>query len=346
MARTYRLHRPAASGAPRIDYAEELNPQQCEAVTAPPGPSLVIAGAGSGKTRTLTYRVAYLLENGRASRSRSCCSPSRTRPRARCSTASPTCCPTATQGIWGGTFHSIGQPHPPAPRRRRRLSHRLHHHGSRGSGGPAQDRAGRLGHRPQGQALSQGARCWATSSASRSTPRAASRRCSRRAIEYFLPLTAEITGLAHQYELKKKAVNSLDFDDLLDKCAETPPPGRRRRGPLSAAVPVRSRRRVPGHQPAAGRVHRPARRASSQRHGGGRRRAVDLLVARREFRKHPRFPEAISRRALYKIETNYRSTPEILALANAAIAANDAAIRKGTPRLAAGRRAEAGRWCR
>ena len=47
-----------------VNYADELNPQQCAAVTAPPGPALVIAGAGSGKTRTLTYRVGFLLEQG------------------------------------------------------------------------------------------------------------------------------------------------------------------------------------------------------------------------------------------------------------------------------------------
>jgi len=47
-----------------INYIKELNESQCAAVTYNDGPSLVIAGAGSGKTRVLTYKIAYLLENG------------------------------------------------------------------------------------------------------------------------------------------------------------------------------------------------------------------------------------------------------------------------------------------
>ena len=48
----------------RIPYKKELNPSQWEAVNFTQGPLLVIAGAGSGKTRTLTYRVARLVEEG------------------------------------------------------------------------------------------------------------------------------------------------------------------------------------------------------------------------------------------------------------------------------------------
>ena len=46
------------------DYIQELNEGQRAAVLYNDGPSLVIAGAGSGKTRVLTYKIAYLLENG------------------------------------------------------------------------------------------------------------------------------------------------------------------------------------------------------------------------------------------------------------------------------------------
>jgi len=65
--KSYVLRRSEDSESPSklsLDYAQALNPQQLSAVTAEDGPALVIAGAGSGKTRTLIYRVAYLIDKG------------------------------------------------------------------------------------------------------------------------------------------------------------------------------------------------------------------------------------------------------------------------------------------
>lgn len=64
MARRFVLKPEAEAPVTRltVDYAGQLNPQQYAVVTAGGGPILVVAGAGTGKTRTLVYRVAYLVE--------------------------------------------------------------------------------------------------------------------------------------------------------------------------------------------------------------------------------------------------------------------------------------------
>src|SRR5436305_10650837 len=107
MSRDYVLRPVPAEVHLQIDYAGELNEQQFAAVTAPPGPSLVIAGAGSGKTRTLTYRVAYLLEQG--------IPPERILLLTFTNKAAREMMRRVSDlvgqelgGLWGGTFHSIG----------------------------------------------------------------------------------------------------------------------------------------------------------------------------------------------------------------------------------------------
>src|ERR1700742_935586 len=107
MARQYTLQRSPAPAGSRIDFAAELNAQQHAAVTAPPGPALVIAGAGSGKTRTLTYRVGFLLEQG--------IPPDRILLLTFTNKAAKEMMRRVSDllgrdlpELWGGTFHSIG----------------------------------------------------------------------------------------------------------------------------------------------------------------------------------------------------------------------------------------------
>src|ERR671933_1651046 len=62
--RVYQPRVREAAQPPRLDFAAELNPEQCAAATFGDGPLLIIAGAGTGKTRTLVYRVAHLIDRG------------------------------------------------------------------------------------------------------------------------------------------------------------------------------------------------------------------------------------------------------------------------------------------
>src|SRR6184192_4153550 len=107
MSRDYVLEPFRAAVHLQIDYARELNEQQHAAVTAPPGPALVIAGAGSGKTRTLTYRVAYLLEQG-ISEDRILLLTFTNKAAKEMMRRVADLLGQELPSLWGGTFHSVG----------------------------------------------------------------------------------------------------------------------------------------------------------------------------------------------------------------------------------------------
>ncbi len=309
---------PPPSGS-RIDYASELNAQQFAVVTAPPGGALVIAGAGSGKTRTLIYRVAYLLEQG----------------------IPPECVLLLTftnkaaremmgrverlleggvPGLWGGTFHSIGN------RALRRHAHLL---------GYESDFT--ILDRDDARELLRLCREEAKTDATAALPKndvladifslAVNKDQSiadliEEEFDYFVECADEISKLNAAYQARKKAANAMDFDDLLIqwvRLLEEQPQVReeyQRRFQFILVDEYQDTNKVQG-------------------------RLIDLLAGRHKnvmvvgddsqsiyswrgayFQNIWKFPERYPGANVYRIETNYRSTPEILAVANAVIASN------------------------
>jgi hypothetical protein len=106
MARDYKLQRTKPVSASGIDYAAALNEEQFRAVTSPPGKALVIAGAGSGKTRTLTYRVSWLLDQGQSARDILLLTFTNKAAREMVERVR-SLVPGDVSDLWAGTFHSI-----------------------------------------------------------------------------------------------------------------------------------------------------------------------------------------------------------------------------------------------
>jgi DNA helicase-2/ATP-dependent DNA helicase PcrA len=320
MSREYVLQPFRAPVNLQIDYAQELNPQQHAAVTAPPGPSLVLAGAGAGKTRTLIYRVAFLLEQGiPADR---ILLLTFTNKAAREMMRRVTDLLGGDLGsLWGGTFHSIG--------------HRfLRRHADRVAYGKdftildredAKDllktclaeagidiKATRF---PKPDVLSN------IFSLAINTRKSITQVLGEH-YDYFSMLAPQIEPLAQRYLERKRTTNVVDFDDLLVLWLRL----------LQEDEAVREQYQ---------RKFQFLLVDEYQDTNKLQAAIIDLLAERHQnvmvvgddsqsiyswrganFQNILEFPKRYPKTRIYRIETNYRSTPEILDVANAAISAN------------------------
>ncbi len=320
MSRQYTLQRAKHSFGGAIDYAAELNEQQLAAVTAPPGPLLVIAGAGSGKTRTLTYRVAYLLENGIDARNILLLTFTNKAARQMLDRVS-NLLPVDANGIWGGTFHSIG-------------NRMLRRHGSAlgySSGFTIMDREDQKdliatvvassGIDPKEIRFPKADVLADVFSFVVNTERPMEELLAEK-FPYFLPLLEPIKDVHVRYERKKKATNSMDFDDLLEKTL----------------------RMLVEHEHIAQFYRRQFQFVLVDEYQDTNKIQadfIDTLAAEHKnvmvvgddaqsiyswrganFQNILEFPKRYPTAQVFKIELNYRSVPEILEVANSAIAAN------------------------
>ncbi len=326
MSRQYTLQRAPRSTSIHIDYAAELNEQQLAAVIAAPGPLLVIAGAGSGKTRTLTYRVAYLLENGIDPRNILLLTFTNKAARQMLDRVA-NLLPVDASGLWGGTFHSVGN----------RI---LRRHGSAlgySSGFTIMDREDQkdlintvvasAGIDPKEIRFPKGDVLAEIFSFVVNTEKSLEELLAEK-FPYFLPLLDKINDVHVRYEKKKKATNSMDFDDLLEKTLSM----------------LKQHERI-------GEFYRRQFQFilvdEYQDTNKIQADLVDLLAGDHRnvmvvgddaqsiyswrganFQNILEFPKRYPDAQVFKIEMNYRSVPEILEVANAAIAANVQQFRK------------------
>jgi DNA helicase II / ATP-dependent DNA helicase PcrA len=326
MSRQYTLQRTARSTSIHIDYAAELNEQQLAAVTAPPGPLLVIAGAGSGKTRTLTYRVAYLLENGIDPRNILLLTFTNKAARQMLDRVA-NLLPVDASGIWGGTFHSIGN------RMLRRHGSALGYNG----GFTIMDRedqkdlintvVANAGIDPKQIRFPKGDVLAEIFSFVVNTETPMEELLAEK-FPYFLPLLEQIKDVQARYQKKKKAANSMDFDDLLEKTLsmlqqeEGIATVYRRQFQFVLVDEYQDTNKIQADLiDTLAREHRNVMVVGDD--------AQSIYSWRgANFKNILEFPKRYPDAQVFKIEMNYRSVPEILEVANAAIAANVQQFRK------------------
>ena len=141
MTRKIRLQKPASDRL-RERFERELNEAQRAAATAPDGFNLILAGPGSGKTRVITYRVAYLIARGVPAESILLVTFTRRAAREMVARLETLIGPKAVEGL-GGDLPPRRQPHPPAVGEGDRLRAELHDPRRRGPARPRRPGDGR-----------------------------------------------------------------------------------------------------------------------------------------------------------------------------------------------------------
>ena len=332
MDRKYVLKTPARIQNYRVDYDRELNDEQRDVVLAGTGPILVIAGAGSGKTRTLVYRVARLIESGH--------DPSRillltfTNKAAReMLRRVETLLSVDTRRLMGGTFHSVGN------RILRRFGSRLGLGANFSILDPedaremleasTSDRSIPTLERrfPKGDVLLD------LYSFTINTGRAFPDVLADQA-PHFSELESEIVSVFQRYRERKHQANACDYDDLLlhwkRLLDESPEAAAQLAGSYDHILvdEYQDTNRLQGSI-----VDAMARVKKNVTVVGDDAQAIYSFRGA-SFENILGFPERYPDAKTFRLTRNYRSTPEILALANASIAHN---VRQFPKELAASR---------
>ncbi len=263
--RGHHSHCTLSATTPSTPLLADLNDAQREAVVAPDGPLLIFAGAGSGKTRVLTHRIAYVLAT-RDVRPHEICAVTFTNKAAREMRGRiEVLLGGSTSGMWIGTFHALGA--------------RILRRDGAAIGIPSgfsiydeADRAAALRRAMAAEGIDDkrfpSARSATLISAAKNELLDAHAYAARHAGETY---EATVARAFVAYQAEMRAADALDFDDLLVRTVAAA--ARVRRGPrgLPDALPPPLRRRVPGHQPRPVRAREAARREAPQPHRRRRR---------------------------------------------------------------------------
>ncbi|MDP3039646.1 MAG: ATP-dependent helicase [Deltaproteobacteria bacterium] len=306
-----------------LDYDGDLNPQQLAVVKAAGGPILVIAGAGSGKTRVVTYRVAYLIESG--------VDPSRillltfTNKAAReMLQRVEVLVPTAGGAggrVWGGTFHHIGnrilRRHAPLVGYQPNYSILDRDDAKKLMNSCLSDlkinpRKSRF---PKGEVIGS---LWGLAVNTRK-PIA---EIVLERVPYFHGFLDDIQAVVERYRNRKRELNVMDFDDLLfywETLLREHPEVRKRYNEQFQHLLV-------DEYQDTNRLQADVLDLLARQHGNimvvGDDSQSIYSFRGANFANILTFPERYPGSKIYKLEVNYRSTPEILHLANTSIVHN------------------------